>query len=68
MAKVKMTKEEENAMKIQAMLQGVSFEDLLAANMSAEDDEDDIEIEIEDEKKPKKKGKKKASEDKPVVV
>lgn len=68
MAKVKMTKEEENAMKIQAMLQGVSFEDLLEANMSAEDDEDDIEIEIEDEKKPKKKGKKKASEDKPVVV
>ena len=68
MAKVKMTKEEENAMKIQAMLQGVSFEDLLAANMSVEDDEDDIEIEIEDEEKPKRKGKKKASEDKPVAV
>lgn len=68
MAKVKMTKEEENAMKIQAMLQGVSFEELLAANMSVEDDEDDIDIEIEIEEKPKRKGKKKASEDKPVVV
>ncbi len=65
MAKVKMTKEEENAMRIQAMLQGVSFDELLAANISSEDEDDDIEIEIEDEK-PKKKGKKKASEDKPA--
>ena len=67
MAKVKMTKEEENAMRIQAMLQGVSFDELLAANISSEDGDDDIEIEIEDEK-PKKKGKKKASEDKPAPV
>lgn len=68
MAKVKMTKEEENAMRIQAMLQGLSFDELLAANISSEDADDDIEIEIEDEK-PKKKGRqKKASEDKPVAT
>lgn len=68
MAKVKMTKEEENAMKIQAMLQGISFEELVGASLSSEDDEDDdIEIEIEDEK-PKKKGKGKKKEDKPVAV
>ena len=68
MAKVKMTKEEENAMRIQAMLQGLSFDELLAANISSEDVDDDIEIEIEDEK-PKKKGRqKKASEDKPVAT
>ena len=68
MAKVKMTKEEENAMRIQAMLQGLSFDELLAANISSEDVDDDIEIEIEDEK-PKKKGRqKKASEDKPAAT
>lgn len=68
MAKVKLTKEEENAMKIQAMLQGISFEELVGASLSPEDDEDDdIEIEIEDEK-PKKKSKGKKKEDKPVVV
>lgn len=66
MAKVKMTKEEENAMKIQAMLQGISFEDLLEANMLAEDD-DDIEIEIEDEEKPKRKSRKKESKSTPVA-
>ena len=68
MAKVKMTKEEENALRIQAMLQGLSFDELLAANISSEDVDDDIEIEIEDEK-PKKKGRqKKASEDKPAAT
>lgn len=68
MAKVKMTKEEENAMKIQAMLQGISFEDLLEANMLAEDDDDDdIEIEIEDEEKPKRKSRKKESKSTPVA-
>lgn len=68
MAKVKMTREEENAMKIQAMLHGVSFEELMNASMSSEDSvDDDIEIEIEDEK-PKKKGKKKKAEDKPIAV
>lgn len=68
MAKAKMTKEEENAMKIQAMLQGVPFEELANTYLSSEDEvDDDIEIKIEDEKT-KKKGKGKKKEDKPVVV
>lgn len=54
--KAKLTKEEENAMRIQAMLQGVSFEELAKAAMQDAGADDDIEIEIEDEDKPKKRG------------
>lgn len=70
MAKVKLTREEENAMRVQAMIQGISFEELLEANMLTEDDDDDdddIEIEIEDEEKPKRKSRKKESKSTPVA-
>lgn len=68
MGKVKMTQAEESAMKIQAMIQGVSFEELVSDSLLSDDsDNEDIEIEVEDEKKEKKTRKKK-SEDKPVTV
>lgn len=68
MAKIKLTKEEENAMRIQAMLQGVSFDDMLTSNMVADDDEDDDDIVIVDEQPKKKGSKRKKAESKPVAV
>lgn len=66
MAKRKMTREEENAMKIQAMLQGISVEELMKSTIMSDCDED-VEIEIEDEK-PKKESRGKKKEDKPIAV
>jgi hypothetical protein len=71
MATVKMTKEEKAALRVQAMLQGVSFEELVDS-LSSEDTEDATDIEIvtdEDVTETKKKGKgthKKSAKDVPI--
>lgn len=51
---IERTKEELNALRIQAMLQGIDPETISA---SYEEEVDDIEIEVEDEEKPAKKTK-----------
>jgi hypothetical protein len=70
MANVKMTKEEKAALRVQAMLQGISFEELVDS-ISSEDveDTDDIEIVEDDVTETKKKGKgtrKKSSKNVPI--
>ena len=61
MAEITLSKEEEAALRIQSMLQGVSLEELARESFGVDDD-DDFDIVIEDEEPKKKKGTRKKSE------
>ena len=61
----KLSKEERAAMQVQAMLQGISLDEMLE-RVELEDEPDDIEIVIEDEKKGKKKAKRKTAKEEKI--